>query len=139
MAIEAFVWCYENGEPASLAFADVLNAFGEAAGDWDPEAGCLPLDFGGPPDSCDLFLDKDAARTGRVRGLLVSRPVRAVGLWQGVLRILSENHAVLFFSDDTTPLFWDLKSVEHFPEDLIASLGTPVRVRTPEEILAHHG
>jgi hypothetical protein len=139
MSIEAFVWRYENGEPAAFQFDDVLNAFGEAVVGWNPESGSLQLEYGGPAETCEITCDKDAAETGEVRGLLISRPVRAAALWQSVLRILSENHAILFFSDDTTPLVWDLQSVAHFPQDLIAELGSPKQVRTPEEILEHAG
>lgn len=138
MAIEAFVWAYENGEPAPLRFSNVLQAFEEAGAKWELESGCLHLDFGGAANTCDVFIDTDAAKTNRVRGLMISRPIRAGALWQAVLRILSEQHALLFFSDDTTPLLWDILSLEHFPTDLIASLGMPVQVRTPEEILARH-
>lgn len=138
MAIEAFVWSYENGEPAPLRFARVLQAFEEAGAKWKLDAGCLHLDFGGAANSCDVFVDPDAAETDRVRGLMVSQPVRAGALWQAVLQILSEQPSIVFFSDDTTPLLWDLHSLAHFPADVIASLGTPVQVRTPEEILARH-
>jgi hypothetical protein len=138
MSIEAFIWPYENGEPSSLEFAAVLKAFGDAALDWDAEDGRLPLQFGGPPNACDLFCDKDAAEMGRVRSLMISRPLRHESLWQAVLRIMAGGHCVLFFSDDTTPLFRDLRSVRHFPADLIASLGTPVCVQTPEDIIASH-
>ena len=136
--IEAFVWTYDWGEPASFRFADVLEAFGESVAGWDAEHGRLRLEFDGPPDTCDVFCDKDAADTGVVRGLMIARPVRHSALWDAVLRIMSRSHAVLFFSDETTPLFWDLRSVVHFPEDLIASLGTPVCVRTPGDIVARH-
>lgn len=138
MSVEAFVWPYENGEPSSFAFVDVLNAFGQSVVAWEPEFGCLHLELADPPDSCDVFCDKDAAETGRVRSLMVSRPVRHAGLWEAVLRLMSGSHSVLFFSDHTTPLFWDLRSVEHFPADLIAELGKPVCVRTPDDVMASH-
>jgi len=134
MAVEAFILAYQDGEPARLSFTEVLEAFGESVVGWDPQDGCLHLDFGGP-DTCEVFADKDAAETGRVRGLLISRPIQAAGLWEPVLRILSRHHAVLFFSDDTTPRVWDPRSLKHFPEELIATLGRPVSVRTPADIL----
>jgi len=138
MAIEAFVWSYKNGEPTPIRLANVLRAFEEAGAKWELASGCLHLEFGGAPHTCDVFVDTDAAETDRVRGLMISRPIRTAALWQGVLRILSEQHAILFFSDDTTPRLWDLHSLEHIPADLIASLGTPLQVRTPEDILAGH-
>ena len=138
MGIEAFVWPYEGGEPAAFRFADVLGAFGPAVAGWDPEHGCLHLNFGGPAETCDVFCDKDAATTGRARGLMIARPVRHTALWDGVLRLLAGSHAVLFFSDDSTPRVWDLASVAHIPADVLASLGTPVRVQTPADILATH-
>ena len=83
----------------------------------------------------EVWCGKDAEETGETRGLLIFRPTKHPRLWDSVLQLMSVNHAMLFFDDDTTPLFWDLDSVAHFPADLIANLGTPVRVRTPEDII----
>ena len=136
MATEAFLWAYENGEPATLRFSEVLKAFGDSVAGWDPRYGRLRLEFTSPADGCEVFCDPDSAETDRVGGLMISRPIRHPGLWQAVLRILSEHHAVLFFADETTPRFWNVESAKHFPDDLIAGLGTPQRVRTPEDIIA---
>lgn len=138
MGVEAFVWTYENGEPSPLSFADVLSAFGELVASWEPKYGCLRLEFTDPPDSCDVFCGTDAAETGRVRSVMISRPVRHPELWRSVLRIMSEHHTLLFFSDDTTPLIRNNEAVAHFPDDLIAELGKPVCVRTPDDIIASH-
>ena len=134
MGAEAIVWIFRDGEPASLQFSDVIGAFGEAVHDWDPVSGRLHVEYDSEIDSCDIFCGKDAMETGRVRSLLIDRPVANPRMWEAVLKIMSLGHVLLFFSYDTTPRFWDIASVSHFPDDLIASLGIPVRVRTPQDI-----
>ena len=136
MSTEAFVWPYRHGEPTTFAFAEVLSAFGQSVTRWDAADGCLQLDLG--EDSCTVFCGKDVAETGRVPSLTIFNPVRLSALWQPILRLMSESDAVLFFSDDTTPLFWDVRSASHFPPDLIESLGAPRAVRSPEDIVAIH-
>jgi hypothetical protein len=136
MGIEAFVWIYRDGEPASLPFSEVIAAFGDAVRDWDPEFGRLHVEFGSWSDSCKIFCGKDVLETGRVTSLMIDRPIRHPGIWEAVLRVMSLGHVLLFFSDDTTPRFRDIASASHFPKDLIASLGSPLSVRTPQDITA---
>jgi hypothetical protein len=139
MGIEAFVWIYRDGEPASLAFSEVTAAFGNAVRDWDPEFGRLHVEFGSWSDSCEIFCGKDVLETGRVTSLMIDRPIRHPGLWEAVFKIMSLGHVLLFFSDDTTPRFRDIASASHFPKDLIGSLGIPLRVRTPQDFAANFG
>lgn len=138
MGIEAFVWPYENGEPAAFSFSAVLGAFGDLVASWEPEFGSLHLRFTHPPDTCDVYCGRNSAETGLVESVMISRPTRHPELWKSVLSLMSQSHSFLFFSDDTTPLVWDLQSVRHFPQDLIADLGEPACVKTPDEILALH-
>src|SRR5262245_49879616 len=112
MGIEAFVWIYRDGEPASLPFLDVIGAFGDAAREWHPEFGRLRLEFTSEIDSCDVFCGKYAMQTGRVKSLLIDRPIGNPALWEAVLKIMSLGHVLLFFSDDTTPRFRAIASVE---------------------------
>ncbi len=137
MGIEAFVWVYQNGEPASLPFSDVAGAFGDAVREWDPESGRLRLVYGSEIDSCDVYCCKGEGvkQTGRVTSLLIARPIGNPEFWEAVLKIMSLGHALLFFSDDTAPRFRDIASASHFPKDLIASLGTPLRTRTAKDII----
>ena len=135
MGIEAFVWVYRNGEPTSLPLSEVIGAFGDAVREWNPESGHLRLVYGSESDSCDIFCGKDVARTGRITSLMIDRPINCPELWEAVLKIMSLGHALLFFSDDTTPRFCDIASASHFPKDLMASLGTPSRVRTPQDFI----
>ena len=136
MGIEAFVWIYEDGEPASLPFADVIGAFGDAVREWNPEVGRLRVNYGSEIDSCDIFCGKDVMQAGRVKSLVFDRPPGNPEFWEAVLKIMSLGHALLFFADETSPRFHDTASAAHFPKDLIASLGTPLTVCTPQDILA---
>ena len=136
MAGEAFVWFYRDGEPLDLPMAEVLNAFEVAVSRWEPETGRLQLDFGSSADGCDVFLDPAAAQRGKARGLLISRPTQAQGLWEAIFRLMSAHSGLLFFSDDTTPLVCNLAAVAHYPNDLIRELGNPLLVGAPGEIIS---
>jgi hypothetical protein len=139
MGTKAFVWIYRDGEPASLPFPEVIGAFGDAVREWDPEFGRLCVGYSSEIDSCDIYCGKDAMQNGCVKSLTIDRPVGNPKLWKAVLEIMSLGHAVLFFSDDSTPRFRDIGSASHFPNDLIASLGTPSTIRTPQDIVVGRG
>lgn len=134
MGIEAFIWVYRDGEPASLPFSEVIGAFGDAVREWNPEYSRLHLEYS-EIDWCDIFCGKDVLQTGHVRSLLIDRPSGNPEFWEAVLNIMSLGHTLLFFSDDTTPRFRDIGSASHFPQDLIASLGTPSRICKPQDII----
>jgi hypothetical protein len=134
MAVEAFVWFYQDGEPVEIEVAEVLNAFGGAVAMWEPETGRMQLDFGDPSDTCEIYVDREAASSGFVSGLLISRPVQAPRLWSGVLELMSAHHGLLFFSDDTTPRFRDLADAAHYPPDLLQELGALVEVSSVADI-----
>ena len=51
---------------------------------------------------------------------------------------MRQGNVILFFSDDTTPLYATADAPRHFPKELIASLGTPKLVASPQEILDSH-
>lgn len=138
MGIEAFIWRYENGETAPFPLAEVLEAFSSHTLRFDEESGVLSVQFGDEIDSCDIYLGKESALTSLTHGIMISRPVRALELWECVFKIMQFGNVTLFFSDDTTPLYATAGAPDHFPGDLLDSLGEPKQVATAQEIVETH-
>ena len=138
MGIEAFIWRYDNGENASFPLTDVLDVFSSHTVGFETETGVLSVRFGDDINSCDIFLGAESAKTGFTKGLMISRPVRAIELWECVFKIINSGNVILFFSDDTTPLYATVEAMDHFPIDLLDSLGEPKHIATPQEILNSH-
>ena len=138
MGIEAFIWRYENRENTSFPLTDVLGAFSSHTVGFDATTGVLSVRFGNEVNSCDIYLGEDAANTGFTKGLMFARPVRALELWECVFELMNSGNVILFFSDDTTPLYASAGAPDHFPPDLLDSLGVPKQVATPQAIVESH-
>lgn len=138
MGIEAFIWRYEHGESVSLPLADVLAVFSSHTVGFDAKSGVLSVQFGDEINSCDIYLGKESAFTGLTRGIMISRPVQALELWECLFKIMQTGNVILFFSDDTTPLYATAGAPDHFPDDLLDSLGEPKQVATAQEIVETH-
>ncbi len=137
MGIEAFVWPFENRDHAALPVAGILTAFELFTRNFDQEAGLLSIDFD-QANSCDIHLGTNAVETGLTKGLTICRPVRDHRLWQCILEFMRQGNVILFFSDDTTPLYATPDAPNHFPKDLIESLGAPRLVASPDDIVRSH-
>lgn len=139
MSIEALIWRYEQGESSSFPLEDVLEVFRPFIDSFDSDSGVLCTRFGEPfVDACDIYLGSDSAINGTVKGLMISRPIRDTRLWECVLSIMRTGNVILFFTDDSTPLYATPGAPSHFPQDLIDSLGEPKLVSSPQDIIDSH-
>lgn len=136
MSVEAFLWCYRLGENASMPVSQVLESFRPYTESFDTETDVLCLQFGGPENSCDIYLGARAAQRGTTAGISIARPLSEPKLWECVLEIMRRETVILFFSDDTTPLYAAEEVLAHFPQELLQSLGEPRQVASPQDILA---
>src|SRR6188768_3552519 len=102
MSVEAFMWCYRLGENAAIPLGYVLDVFRPNTESFDSEGGILHLRFGGPEDTCDLYLGARAVEREATAGISISRPLKAPRLWECVLEIMRRENVILFFSDDST-------------------------------------
>lgn len=136
MSVEAFLWCYSAGQNASMPVSIVLDAFRPYTVAFDSETDVLQIQFGGPENSCDIYLGAHATERGTTAGVSIARPLSEPQLWECVLDIMRKENVILFFSDDTTPLHATPEVLAHFPPELLQSLGEPRLVTSPQEILA---
>lgn len=135
MSIEAFIWNYEDGEPADFDFKVVCDILSAGDSDWDGEFGRLRVRFHSPDDDVEIFLDKDGPITNRTRGIMVSRPIVHPDFLKRVFRVMELGNVMLFYSDETTPIFVRGADPKHYPKDLLDELGEPRFVASPEGLL----
>lgn len=139
MSIEAFVWNYCDGEQCPLSFDEVMKVFSGLETDWDAEHGRLEVTISGPPNVVDIYFGREAESTRQIAGLTISRPLRHDDFLDCLFAILNLGHAMLFYSDETTPIFRDLRHTAHYPPDLLAELGVPRVALSPRDLLHQAG
>ena len=135
MSIEAFIWNYRNGEPIGFDFATVRDLLSTDDADWIDEHGCLRVRFQAPNDCVDIYLGKDAPVTNHADGIMLSRPIAHPDFLRRVFRVMELGDVMLFYSDETTPVFVNGADSEQYPNDLLEALGKPRYVNAPSELL----
>ena len=135
MSIEAFIWNYRNGEPIGFDFDTVRDILSTDDADWSNDYGCLSVRFQNPSDCVDIFLGKDAPTTNHTDGIMVSRPIMHLDYLQRVFLVMELGDVMLFYSDETTPVFVTGADSGQYPNDLLEELGEPRYVESPTELL----
>ena len=135
MSIEAFVWNYREKEPVGFDFHTVCDIFTTDQTEWLDEYGCLRVQFNDPSDSVDIYLGKDAPTTNQCDGIMVSRPIVHPDFLQRVFRVMELGDVLLFYSDETTPVFVRGADPGQYPADLLEQLGEPRYVESPTKLL----
>ena len=119
MSIEAFIWNYRNGEPIGFAFDAVRAILSTAETNWDSQFGCLNVWFESPSDCVDIYLGKNSSARNHVEGIMISRPIDHPDFLARVFRVLHLGDVMLFYSDETTPIFLRGASPSHYPAVLL--------------------
>ena|SRR5436190_16518152 len=135
MSIEAFLWNYHNGKPIGFDFAIVRDILSTDDVDWLGEYGCLRVRFRDPADYVDIYLGKDGPATNHIEGITIARPTGHADYLTRVLRVMELGDVMLFYSDETTPVFLRGADPGQYPADLLAQLGSPRFVTSPSELL----
>lgn len=138
MGIEAFITAYKDGDVTPLRSDRIRSIFADFTVDWQPANGVLRVCFGDEINCCDIYCGRECDVSNSTKGLMISRPVRHPDLWRCVLDVMRMGNVVLFFSDDTTPLFAVQEAPRHLPADLLESLGKPRMVQCPNDIIRAH-
>ena len=129
------IWNYRDGEPIGFEFETVREILSTDEAEWMPEYGCLRVQFRNPVDVVDIYLGKDAPATNHVDGILVARPIEHPSFLERVFRIMQLGDVMLFYSDETTPVFIRGADPRHYSADLLEALGDPRFVDTPAGLL----
>jgi hypothetical protein len=135
MSVEAFIWNYRNGAPIGFDFGTVRGILATDEGEWLDESAWLRVRFCDPDDVVDIFFGQDAPRTNHADGITVSRPITHPEFLQRIFRVLQLGDVMLFYSDETTPIFVRGADPAQYPSDLLKELGKPRFVESPAELI----
>lgn len=133
MGFELFIQCFQDGESAGIARADLRDAFGDYLYENKPDFWQLRYDA---TNSCDVYLTAEDADIGKVQGFCVNRPCADERLWDALASILTLGNVVLYFPGGQAPLVGSSGVKEHLPPDMVEALGEPVIVPSGTEIRA---
>ncbi len=134
MSIEAHIWNYRNGKPIGFAFDAVRDIFSTGDTRWNDQHGCLTIRFRNPDECVDVYVNPDAPVTNHIDGITVSCPIAHPDYLARVFEVMGLGDVMLFYSDETTPVFVRGANAGHYPRDLLEELGTPRFVDTPGEL-----
>ena len=137
MSIEAFVMNYRDGEPVPLPFDAVRRIFDTPGTQWNDEHNYLNVRFADPADYVDIFCDADAPLTNVTKGLMIARPIAHPDYLERTFRVLQLDNVMLFYTDDTTPIFHASSDPSQYPQELLDELGTPRIALSPDDLLHH--
>ncbi len=135
MSIEAFVMNYWNGDVHPLPFEDIRAIFDTPDTTWNADNNYLNVRFTDPDDYVDIFCGCDAPSIGSVKGLTIARPIRHDDFLSRLFQLLQLDNVMIFYSDETTPIFHRTSDPSAYPDDLLAELGTPRYAESPDDLL----
>lgn len=130
MSFDLFFSSYRDGQPHALPESFWRGPVAPHVASAEPGCLCLRYDDG---TASDLHLS--AAETDHP-GAMLSRPGPHPALWAAMLTWLRQEGVVLMVPGDVPPLVGSPHSARHLPADLLATMGEPVVIERPEEILA---
>ena len=126
MSFDLFLQNFRCGESATFPRAVVESAFRGCLKQVDPEFSILNFPDGG---RSELYIDEGAA----ISDFMIARPANSPELWQGLLDILRNTGAVLFWPGGGA-IVADESAIRNLPESVIEAVGVPTVVHEPEEI-----
>jgi hypothetical protein len=133
MSFDIHVNFHGGGEFVSLPVAILERIFGpyaEPENRRDPEWWNLTYS---DRDHGVLQLHPDA--NNQIRSFGVNRPPGSPLFWEGILQVLREKPAVLYWPGDNPIVVASEAMIEELPKDMVEALGMPTVVSTIEEIL----
>jgi hypothetical protein len=127
VSLEIFVVFFSDQEPATVPRTIIETAFGPFVVRVEP--GLMQLSF--PDDGeADVFVD-DAAEVG---GMMISGPPPNPEFWESLFDILRQTRSALFWPPGQLVVA-NPGAIEHLPPDMVESMGEPIVVSAPSEIL----
>ncbi len=130
MGLQVFLQSLHHGEDWPVPTADILRCFDgcpTTTGD-----GSLDLVFA-LDDSCTIYLDTDADTN---TGIMVSRPCGNRKLYESLYAVMKLAHFILIVPGSDGFLVVDQQTLDHVPDEVVASLGEPVVLGSLADFLA---
>jgi hypothetical protein len=132
MSFEVYVQAFERGEESGFPPELIRRAFGEYVHE-------LETDFWqarfGTTESCDLFLQPATENPSLFHSISIHRPCTDLRLWEAVYQLLGVPGSLLYFPGGEAPLTRDAHVAAALPPDMLESIGSPLLVTSPNELL----
>lgn len=133
MSFEAFLQCFDHGEPGGLALSSVRSIFPVIEAESEPGEWMVRWD---DDTWCRIGVHALESDPSRIHQLTVYRPVDDERLWEAMLAVMRLGHVVVYFPADAPPGVASDTAAQHLPPDMVATLGAPVVIRSAREIPA---
>ncbi len=135
MSFEVFLACYHAGNPAGVPRSEIHDLFdAHVSAHSEPDWWDLVYDW---ETTCSLSLQPMDGDNELIHWITVHRPCGDRRFWQFLLQLMTKGNVVLFFPGDSPPLVAKASVAAHMPAARIESLGQPVVVADPDEILMY--
>jgi hypothetical protein len=130
MGFEVYLQCFGETETLGLPRAAIRALFPVDEARSEPDYWKLSYDS---QYKCDIGVNPLPTDSTKLAGLYVDRPCRDIRLWDSLFTILKMGSVVLFFPGGPL-IIAEGSSADGLPEEMMDSLGTPVRVDSGESI-----
>jgi hypothetical protein len=128
MSFDLFLQCFRNGAPETFPTALIEDGFGSYASVREPRCWVLRYPNGG---FGELYVD--AARED-ISHFMVARPPDSPEFWRTLFDLLQQTPSCLYWPGGG-PVIANPAVRNHLPSDMIESLGEPIVVSKPEQII----
>jgi len=128
MSFDLFFQTFQSGVPAPFSTALIEKGFGPYASERSPGRWVLRYPNGG---FCELYVD---AEQETETSFMVARPPDSPEFWRTLLDLLQQTPSCLYWPGGG-PLIANPMVRNHLPPDMIESLGEPIVVSAPEQII----
>ena len=119
MSFDIYVQWFDEGAEGLIPVSEVMNAFGEAVVESEPN--WVRLAYGDDQES-DLYLSTAEGSDELICGVTVNRPCTAPAFWDAVYGLLAIGNAVFFCPGSVLYVRFE-SCVKHVPADMIDALG----------------
>jgi len=129
VSTELFINWYDDGEPGSVPFDDVVIAFAPAIDQQRASGFTVRYD---DANESDVYAVANAS--GDVTDIMISRPNTAPAFWKSVIIAMKLGNAICFWPGGP-PVVASQAAAKHVPDDIVDALGE-LRIVSDGEALA---
>jgi hypothetical protein len=128
MSFDLFLQSFKDGAPTTFPTALIEKGFGPYAAIREPRCWVLRYPNGGYGE---LYVDAAQESLGH---FMVARPPDSPEFWRALLDLLQQTSSCLYWPGGG-PVIANPTVRNHLPPDMIQSLGEPIFVSAPEQIV----
>lgn len=139
MSFDIYFIAVDEGDVGELPLAFIENAFQKGSAEWVDST--LRIEYSTPDGlrtietvdiDFNIVLGDDEPK---IAGFSVNRPPECKDFWLAIVSFLQISHSALFWPGNHALAVGMSETIAHLPPEMIASLGEPNLISTPEQLL----